>query len=233
METWLEWARGPVFRGALAFMILGLIRHGVLTVFEIRRAVRRAGDQQIPYRALAQATIQWLFPLHKAKDRLHYSLATVSFHVSIIVVPLFLGGHLLLWERGIGLRWPAIPNLLADVLTVVAVVTAVVLVIQRAASRDTRALSRFGDYAIPLLIAIPFATGFLAMHPRINPFPYEATMLAHIMSANLILILIPLTKLSHCILLPSTQIISEVAWHWPPHAGREVGTILGKENEPI
>ena len=233
METWVEWARGPVFRAALAFMILGLIRHVVLTVVEIRRSVRRAGDKSMPYATLAKTTLQWLFPINKVKDRLLYSVTTVSFHVAVIVVPLFLAGHILLWEQATGLSWPAIPNLLADVLTIVAVVTAVALVIERAAARDTRSLSRFGDYAIPLLIAVPFASGFLVMHPGVNPFPFYVTMFVHVMSANLILVLIPITKLSHIVLLPSTQLIAETAWHFPPHAGSEVGALLGKENEPI
>jgi len=233
METWLEWARGPMFRGALAFMILGLIRHVAITWFEIRRALRRAGDKSIPYSTIAKATLQWLFPVNRIRDRLVYSVTTVSFHVAIVIVPIFLAGHILLWERGTGLSWWAIPNHLADLLTLVALVTAVALVIERAAARDTRSLSRFGDYAIPLLVALPFASGFLVMHPEINPFPFDATMFVHVMSGNLIFILIPVTKLSHCALLPTTRLISEVAWHFPPRAGSEVALILGKENEPI
>jgi nitrate reductase gamma subunit len=233
MDIWLEWARGPVFRGALAFMILGLIRHVAITIFEIHRAFRRAGDKTIPWSALAKATLRWLFPLSKAKNRLGYSLTTVSFHISILIVPLFLGGHILLWEGGIGFGWPAIPNLLASILTIVAIATAAALVIERAAARSTRSLSRFQDYALPLLIAIPFVSGFLVMHPAINPVSFQAMMFVHVMSANLLLILIPLTKLSHCVLLPTTQVISEVAWHFPADSGSDVARALGKESEPV
>lgn len=233
MDTWLEWARGPIFRAAFVFMILGLIRHAVLTALEIRRAVRRAGDKNIPWSALVKTTVNWLFPIHKARDRALYSATTVPFHVAVIVTPIFLAGHIALWKSGTGLAWPAIPNALADILTIVVIVTAIALVIERAASRDTRSLSRFSDYAIPLLIAVPFASGFLVMHPAINPFAFEATMFVHVMSANLIFVLIPVTKLSHCVLLPTTQVIAEVAWHFPPHAGSEAGAVLGKENEPV
>ncbi|MCX8037529.1 MAG: hypothetical protein N3D11_10885 [Candidatus Sumerlaeia bacterium] len=194
METLLEWARGPIFRGALAFLILGLMRHAVLTWFESVRAVQRAGDKRIPYWALAKATLQWLFPVRKVKNRLLYSITTVSFYAAILITPIFLAGHIVLIERSVGVRWWAIPNHLADFLTLIAVVTAVALVIERAMARDTRALSRFSDYVIPLLVAVPFATGFLVMHPGINPFPYNATMLAHVMSANLLFVLIPLTR---------------------------------------
>jgi len=112
-------------------------------------------------------------------------------------------------------------------------VTTVALVIQRAAASATRMLSRFQDYALPLVIAVPFASGFLVMHPGVNPFAYEATLLVHILSANLVLILIPITKLTHIVLLPTVQLVSEVAWHWPSDAGSKLAVTLGKENEPV
>ena len=233
MESWLEWARGPAFVFAFTFMLLGLLRHLALTAWETVRAVRRAGDKDIGYRQLLLATLKWLFPLGKLKDRLLFSLTSVLFHVAVLIVPLFLGGHIALWARSTGISWPAIANRLADVLTMIAIITAVALVVQRAAARATRALSRFQDYAIPLVIAVPFASGFLAMHPAGNPFSYEATLLVHVMSANLLFVLVPITKLNHMVLIPTAQLVSEVAWHWPPDAGSKLAVSLGKENEPI
>jgi len=233
METWLAWAKGPLFLFAFTFMLLGLMRHVILTIWETAQAMRRAGDKTLPYRQIFLATLKWLFPVAQLKERLFYSLTSVLFHVAIVIVPIFLSGHIVLWYRGLGLWWPAIPNSLADVLTIVAVVTAVILVIQRMAARATRALSRFEDYVLPLIVAVPFASGFLVMHPSLNPFSYEATLLVHVMSANVLFILIPITKLSHMALIPTVQIVSEAAWHWPPNAGSKLAVTLGKENEPI
>jgi hypothetical protein len=80
---------------------------------------------------------------------------------------------------------------------------------------------------------VPFASGFFVMHPFVNPFSYEAMLLVHVMSANVLFILIPITKLSHMVLIPTVQVISEVAWHWPPDAGSKVAATLRKEHEPI
>ena len=71
------------------------------------------------------------------------------------------------------------------------------------------------------------------MHPGMNPFSYEAMLFVHVMSANLVLVLIPITKLSHMALIPGVQLVSEVAWRWPPDAGSKLAVTLGKENEPI
>jgi nitrate reductase gamma subunit len=222
-----------MFRAALAFMVLGLIRHAVVTLSEVRKMVGRAGNKNVAYRQAFAATMKWLFPVGQIRQRFFFSITSLLFHVAIIVVPIFLAGHIALWKSGIGLSWPAISNGLADVLTFTAVATAVLLVVQRAVARDSRALSRFNDYALPLLIAVPFVSGFLVMHPTWNPFSHNAALLVHVMSANLLLILIPVTKLSHIVLLPATQLVSELGWHFPPDAGKKVGLDLGKEGQPI
>lgn len=233
IEVWLQWARGPMFCAALTFMILGLIRHVCIAVWEIIRAIRRAGDKAIAVRPLVSTTARWLFPVSRLGNRTLFGLTTLTFHVCVILVPLFLAGHVALWQRGLGISWPALPNTLATILTLVALAMALALVLERLVARDSRMLSRFQDYALPLLIAVPFATGFLVMHPTWNPFAYNATLLAHVLSANVLLLLIPVTKLSHMVLLPLTQLTSEVSWRFPPNAGSRVAVALKKEGEPV
>ena len=233
METALTWARGPMFWTAFTFMILGLLRHVVFTILETRRVMQRAGDKNVPYRQVWRNTLAWLFPVTRLRQRFVYSLSTLVFHIAIIVVPVFLSAHIVLWQRNLGLSWPALPSAAADILTIIAVVAAVAIVAQRIAFADARSLSRFQDYVLPLVIALPFVAGLLAAHPQWNPFRYEATLLVHVISANLVFILVPLTKISHCVLLPLTQVLSEAAWHFPADSGSKVAVALGKENEPV
>lgn len=233
IQTWTDIARGPLLWAALAFMVLGLLRLVAVTAIDLARVVCRAGDRSVRWRAAAAATVKWLIPLGKARNRPLYSLTTIALHVSILVVPVFLAGHVALIRRGTGLSWPAIPNALADVLTLVAVATAVAAVVQRALARDSRYLSRFQDYAIPLVVAVPFVTGFLVMHPAWNPFSFDAVFLAHALSGNLVMILIPLTKLSHVVLMPAAQFVSEASWHFPPDAGSRVAAALGRDRDPV
>jgi nitrate reductase gamma subunit len=233
MDVWLRLAMGPLFWTALTFMIFGLLRHVVLAIWEGARAYQRAGDKYIPVGQVLGNTLKWLVPFDRLRNRWLYSLTTLLFHVGVILVPLLLAGHIALWEKALGLSWPALPNSLATVLTLVVVATILAVLIQRMAARDSRALGRFQDYALPLFIAVPFLTGFLVMHPAWNPFTRDPTLLVHVLSADLLIFLVPVTKLSHMILLPFTQIISELAWHFPPDAGSRVAVTLGKENEPI
>lgn len=233
MNVWLHWARGPLFWVALLFMLLGLIRQLGLTIWEATRAYRRAGDRNIPTRQVVRATLKWLVPVDRLGNRWPYSVTTLLFHVAVILVPLFLAGHIALWQGAIGLAWPALPNGVATALTVAGVVAALAVVAQRGIARDARVLSRFQDYALPALIALVFTSGFLVMHPAWNPVSRDTALLIHTLGGDLLLFLVPLTKLSHMILLPLSQLVSELAWHFPSDAGSRVAVTLGKEHEPI
>jgi len=233
LEAWTDVLRGPVFRAALTFAVLGLVRHAVITLWEMRRMLARAGDKRVPYRQVLAATARWLVPLGSVRQRLPYSLTTLTFHAAIIVVPIFLAGHVALVRAGVGWSWPAIGPGLADALTIVAVVTALLLLLQRAGARDTRTLSRFQDYALPALIALPFASGFLVAHPAWNPFAFDLMLFVHVAAADVVLVLMPVTKLSHMVLLPTTQMVSELGWHFPPDGRRLVGVALARGERPI
>jgi len=215
-----------MFRFAIVFMLLGLVRHLVLTLLSVRRALHSAADKAVPYRQIAKATLAWLFPFTKLRNRVVYSALSIAFHVGIIITPIFLVGHIALWRRGLGFGWPAIGNTLADVLTIVALVTVVGLIVGRLWTRESRTLTRPSDIVLLILIALPFGSGFLVSHPLLNPFGLNGTLLVHVMTANLIMILMPITKLSHVVLLPTTQLVSDVAWRFPPDAGEKVFNAL-------
>jgi nitrate reductase gamma subunit len=214
-------------------MILGVLRLAILNAVNIVSVVSRARDKKIPWRTVLRDTLTWLFPYKAARVHVTFTIASVLFHVSVIVTPIFLAAHIGLWQRATGISWAAIPQVAADYLTLLAIATAAVLFFKRVAARAMRALSRPQDYLLPLLIMIPFVSGYLAMHPTINLFEYNATMFVHVMSGNLILVLIPFSKLSHAVLFPTTQLVSEMAWHLAPGCGEKVALTLGKEKELI
>lgn len=235
MEQWLEWARGPVFKFAFVVMALGLLRQFLIAIAGTVQALYRAGDKNIPYKVVWRTTLDWLFPLKKigGVNRPLYSAISVVFHIGMILTPIFLLPHILLWKRGLGIAWPSLPHALADLLTLLTIASAIALFIGRLGHTEARRISRMQDLLLPLLIMVPFVTGFFAMHPSINPVDYNAVMFIHVMSANLIFLLIPFTKLGHIILLPTTQLVSEVGWHFPAESGDDVAIALKKENMPI
>jgi nitrate reductase gamma subunit len=233
MIEWLEWARGPAFIFSFTLMMLGLIRNFLLTIWGIITALLKAGDKQIPWKNVFGTSFSWIFPFKKLKERIWYSLASILFHIGLILVSIFLIEHVALWRRGIGISWPTIGQSLADGLTLLTIAMIIALFIGRLSNRTARTLSRGQDYVFLILVALPFASGFLAAHPSLNPFNYQATMLVHVLSANLIMCLIPFTKLCHGVIIPLTQIVAEVGWHFPPNTGTQVRATLGKEIDAV
>jgi len=236
MEQWLEWARGPFFRASFAIMILGLLRVLAFNAFSMARLIikSRKNKREIPWSTVVSETLKWMFPVQRGfNQRPVFSFTSILFHAGIIITPIFLGAHIVLWDRGLGISWPSISQAAADYLTILAVVTGMALFIFRVSSRSSRAISRFQDYFLPLLIIVPFITGYLAMHPSINPVSWHAAMFIHVMSGNLILVLLPFTKMSHVALFPTTQLVSELGWYLEPDSGENVMKELGKEGESI
>lgn len=233
MDRWLELARGPIFQFAFLFMVLGLLRHVVLAVIGVIQAIRKANDRNIPIRAVLKATAAWLVPVERVRVNPVFSATSMIMHVGMILVPVFLFSHVALWEKSVGVSWPALPMGPSDVLTLITIAALFALLAIRIITRDGRALSRFEDYALLILLAVPFVSGYLALHSWLNPFNYKATMLVHVLSGDLVLFLMPLTKLSHAVLMPGTQLFAEVAWHFPKNSGKDVAIALNKEEEPI
>jgi len=233
MDTWLELASGPIFQFALLFMILGLLRRVALATIATVRAIRKANDKNIPYKTIMKVTISWLMPVNKIKNNPMFSVTSILMHIGLIVTPIFLFSHMALWERSVGLSLPALSMGPSDVLTLLTIATLFALLAMRIISKESRGLSKFEDYFLLILLAVPFISGYLALHPMLNPFAYKSVMLTHILSADLILILMPLSKLSHAVLMPGTQLFREVAWRFPADSGTNVAIALNKEEEPI
>ena len=234
MHEWLLWARGPMFRFAFALMALGVLRLVVLSLLNLTAVARRAGNKRFPVAKVLRGTLAWMVPRGGAlSGHPVFTFASMLFHLAMIITPIFLGAHILLWQRGLGVSWPALNQSLADTLTLAGIAAGLVLIVQRIFARASRELSRFQDYLLPVLITVIFAAGYLAQHPARNPFSYDAVMLLHVLCGNLLFIVLPFSKLSHALLFPITRLISEMGWHLVPDAGQQVAVALHKEDQPI
>jgi hypothetical protein len=234
MDTLIEFGRGPLFRFAVALAVLGLIRHAALSLWGMRQVLRRAGDKRLALGPVLQRTLVHLNPGRYLRgNRGPYSAVSTLFHVGLILVPIFLAGHIRLWRRGIGIGWPALPASWADALTILTIVTGVLLLVGRAWYVASRQMSRPQDWILPPLIAFEFLSGYLLSHPGSNPFDLRLVTFLHVGVGDLLLLVTPFTKIAHCALLPFSQLVSEMAWRFVPGAGHEVVKTLGKEGQPI
>jgi nitrate reductase gamma subunit len=197
-------------------------------------AYRKAGDRAIPYGRLLRQSLGWIVPVNGLRGaRLPYTVASVVFHIGVILVPVFLSGHVRLVEKGLGLVWPTLDPMAADLLTLTTLVALSMILVIRLANRAARFLSGFQDWCLLVLCILPFLSGYFVAHPAINPLPFPLMYLIHLVSAGLLLILIPFTKLAHIGLFPFSRLSWELGWHFVPGAGERVRIALGKEGEPV
>lgn len=233
METWLDFGAGPLFRFSFTLMILGLGRIVFLTAVNVLDAYRRNADKVLPYRELCRQTIRWIFPVQNlVAKRPIYSLVSFLFHVGLIVTPLFLAAHVRLWKNSTGVGWFHLPQTTAYILTLLAICCGIALFSMRLLYAPARAISRRQDYLWPLLLILPFLTGLICSNIDVSPSVYRTLLLFHIYSADLILILIPFTKVAHCVLTPLSQIVTGVSWKFPAGAGDRVIETLDWKDRP-
>jgi nitrate reductase gamma subunit len=228
LESWIDFGGGPLFRLCFSLMILGLLRILFLTLFGAVQAFRQSADRILPWKDMAVRTATWLIPATRLfTKRPLYSAVSFAFHLGLIATPLLLAAHVLLWRRALGFGWPTLPQNWANWLTLTVVATGLALFLGRAGHRGARALSRGQDYLWPLLLIVPFLTGYGASNLALSPESHQAVMLIHIYSANLIMVLIPFTKIAHCVLMPLSHLVTGISWKFPAGAGDRVAATLG------
>ncbi len=233
MEFWIQLGRGPLFAVALSLMVLGIMRILALTVVGVLEAYRRSWDRIVNWREVASQTVGWLFPVGRLwRRRPVYSTLSVLFHAGLLLVPLFAAAHLLLWRHSVGFAWKAMPQTSVDALTIMTLVAGAGLLLGRATSAAARAISRPQEYFWPVLLLVPFATGFACSHAALSATTYQTLMILHVYAADLIMALIPFTKIAHCALTPLSQIVTAVAWKFPPGAGDRIAATLGYADCP-
>jgi nitrate reductase gamma subunit len=230
-ETMLDFARGPLFMLSFLVMLLGLARHVLLQLHLL--VTKRQELRRVRWQMLASDTLSWALPVrHLIRGTVLLSLASILFHVGVVVVPLFLADHVALWERFLGVNLPAIGQGLADLLTLLTIVCVAVLFGYRLFVTRSRALSRGGDYVILVMVALPFISGYLASHPAVNPLPWQTMMLIHVLGAEALFVAIPFTKLAHVVLVPFDR-LSQVHWQLRPGAGEKVAVALYGEEAKV
>ena len=131
---------------------------------------------------------------------------------------LFLRNHLDILQANIGFSWMAISKPILDILTLIGILGIAFLFLFRLYVNSSRQLSKTADYLLLLLILNIFVSGYLAGRAW-NPIPYNGLMLFHTLNGMVLLLLIPFTKVAHCVLFPLIRLGTEVAWHLVPQSG--------------
>lgn len=160
--------------------------------------------QHFSWKYVFATLVRWILPLNKdlAKNPV-FSILGYIFHICLIIVPIWYASHITLWEESrFEWSWSSIPDEMADWMTLIFLAIAIFFLLRRIFSADIRLISTFSDYLLLIVTALPFLTGYFLTHGTLDSIGFlgDNMQLLHMLSAELMLILIPFTKLSHYIL---------------------------------
>lgn len=125
-----------------------------------------------------------------------FILMTTFFHVNLLVLPFLIQGHTMMAGFGTGVYLPSLPDPLVDLLTLLTLLCTLIFFVRRIFVRDVRAITTVSDFGMLALASAPFLTGYLAYHQL---FDYRTMILLHIALGEMMLMLIPFTRMIHMV----------------------------------
>ncbi|MEE9611711.1 MAG: 4Fe-4S dicluster domain-containing protein [Desulfatiglandales bacterium] len=185
-ESFVE---GPLLWGVFLVFIIGIVTRLVFFFLAITRSAEHKNSKG----SFILTSFGRLFlPFHKAiTKRPVYATLRYIFHICLIVVPIWLGAHIVLWEESrFEWSWTALPDAWADWMTLLLLGLAAYFLIRRIVLSDIRTNSSKSDYFLIVMAALPFLTGYLLTHDSLDPASFLADNMRtiHVLSSEAMLI---------------------------------------------
>lgn len=195
MHALYNFAVGPLAWLAFGVFILGSV-YRLLAMRALALKKEGAFVAYISWPHAIKSLTHWLTPFGALgwKENPGVTVATFVFHISLFLVPLFLMGHIALFDVFRGWSWPALPGGLADTLSIAVVIICCYFLWRRVSVPEVRFVTTAQDWVVVTLVGLTFLTGVLAYH-RIGDNLLVTTL--HILCGEAMLIAIPFTRLSH------------------------------------
>ena len=192
----LNWVRGPGLAIAIIFMLLGvsvrLIEMLMLGRKKDLSEARETNSAKYGWRTVFTRTLPHL---GSGQTLPIVFISGYIFHIGLLLVVFFFTPHILLIKDLTGLQWSGLSFSLIDNITLITMIAMIFVLWHRWWDKVRRYISRYSDYFAWLVTFLPLLTGYLLIHRLL--LPYNEMMLVHIVSVELLLVSLPLTKLMH------------------------------------
>jgi nitrate reductase gamma subunit len=203
MDELYRWATGPLVW--LAFIVF--IGGSLFRLTRLLLLVHRKEKFIYSYMSLKfslRSILHWLTPFGTANWRLHpwLTIVTFSFHICLVLTPIFLLAHIVLLDESWNISWWALPDGLAIVMTLVVIGGSLFFFVRRRVTPEVAYVTAASDYVILLLTAAPFVTGLIAYFQW---FDVRFFTLLHVLAGEAMLVAVPFTRISHMLFAPLTR----------------------------
>lgn len=191
----LSWIRGPGFIIATAIFGFGIS----LRLLEIV-LLSRDPDYSRPRGSRMKGGLHTIFSRFTVeKNTFRRSTFVIItgylFHLGFFTILLLAVPHIIFFQEILGFGWPGLPTALIDMITVISLLAMIALLVYRLKNPVLRFLSTFEDYLVWTVTFLPLLTGYMAYHHSV--FYYPLMLGLHLLSVEILLIILPFTKLMH------------------------------------
>ena len=196
-----EFVSGPLVWIAFILFIAGFGFQFVRVRKFAKKAKVAHSDAGLKY--TFSSLLHWLVPFASRNMRMGYeaTFVTLAFHVCLLLLPIFLAAHVVMFSFAWGPQWGTLSQRAADCLTVLMMMAVIFFLVRRWMLPEVRFVAYPSDYVVLAVMAAPFVTGFVANRQW---FDYETVVVSHMISGALVLTVIPLSRLTHMLFLAFT-----------------------------
>lgn len=151
-----------------------------------------------------RSIFHWIIPFASVNSRKNpvLTIVTFLFHIGLIFVPIFLFAHIILIKEAWNIGWGFISDGAADFMTLMVIGCCIFFAVRRIVRPEVKFLTSPSDFLILALIAAPFVTGFWSYHQWTG---HQFMAILHMLSGEIMLAVIPFTRLSHMLFFPFTR----------------------------
>lgn len=145
-------------------------------------------------------------------------ILTVLFHLLVLLLPFTIQAHGIVLFQQIRVSTVSISDRCSIVLAFAVILMIVIMVGRRLLLRPIRMITSLTDIYFLAAISLPFITGILCYYHYGN---YELLMIVHIISAQILIILLGWSKMGHAVLfffsrlfIRNTRVVSDGGRDW-------------------
>ncbi len=151
-----------------------------------------------------RSIVHWILPFAGVSMRKHPAMTIVAFlfHVCLFAVPIFLSAHVILFKESWDISWWRLPDMAAEIMSWSVIGSCLFFLGRRIFLPEVRYLTSLSDYLILAAVAVPFISGLWSYHQWAA---FQVVMIVHIISGEIMLMIIPFTRLSHMLFFPFTR----------------------------
>jgi len=202
-DAFLRFTRGPLFEVALLVFVGGMLYRLVRVLMlgwsrdRIPARGSKAGGVAKTYlkAILVWPFIPWVRRTFNRNPVVY--LAGGLFHLALFVV-IFVGtAHMLVWKSLLGFGWPTLPLPIVDWFAAAGIAAMIALLINRLVHPVLRLISGPAEWLSWAFVFLPMVTGYSLTHHLW--FPYDVLFSVHMLAVDVLLIWIPLSRISHFI----------------------------------